>query len=72
VAAIYYKDLTTLRLILPPATEQRVIVTHLDNVCANFDTLTVEANRAIDLLKERRSALISSAVTGKIDVRGVA
>ena len=34
-----------------------------------FDTLTVEAQRAIALLQERRTALISAAVTGQIDVR---
>jgi type I restriction enzyme S subunit len=34
------------------------------------DTLTTEAQRAIDLLQERRTALISAAVTGQIDVRG--
>ena len=33
--------------------------------------LTAEATRAIDLLQERRTALISAAVTGKIDVRGL-
>jgi len=33
--------------------------------------LTVAANRSIDLLQERRTALISAAVTGKIDVRGL-
>ena len=32
-------------------------------------TLTAEAQRAIDLLQERRTALISAAVTGQIDVR---
>jgi len=37
-----------------------------------FDALTAEAQRAIDLLQERRTALISAAVTGKIDVRGLA
>ena len=36
---------------------------------AQFDTLTAEARRAIDLLQERRIALISAAVTGQIDVR---
>ena len=36
---------------------------------ATFDTLTDEAQRAIDLLQERRTALISAAVTGQIDVR---
>jgi type I restriction enzyme S subunit len=34
-----------------------------------FDTLTAEAQHAIDLLQERRTALISAAVTGQIDVR---
>jgi len=34
------------------------------------DTLALEANRAITLLQERRGALISDAVTGKINVRG--
>ena len=36
-----------------------------------FDTLSTEAQRAIVLLQERRSALISAAVTGQIDVRGL-
>jgi type I restriction enzyme, S subunit len=34
-----------------------------------FDALSEEAERAIKLLQERRTALISAAVTGKIDVR---
>jgi type I restriction enzyme S subunit len=36
------------------------------------DRLIRESERAIDLLQERRTALISAAVTGKIDVRGLA
>lgn len=54
---------------VPPAEEQSKIIAFLDNETAKFDTLTSEVNRAIALLQERRSALISSAVTGKIDVR---
>ncbi|MEN6586551.1 MAG: restriction endonuclease subunit S, partial [Sulfuricella sp.] len=57
---------------LPPLAEQQTIAAFLDSETAKFDTLTVEANRAIALLQERRSALISAAVTGKIDVRGQA
>ena len=38
----------------------------------HFDALTAEAERAIELLRERRTTLISAAVTGKIDVRGLA
>ena len=38
----------------------------------DYASLMAEAQIAIDLLRERRTALISAAVTGKIDVRGVA
>ena len=41
----------------------------LETQVAQFDTLTAEAQRAIALLQERRTALISAAVTGQIDVR---
>ena len=53
----------------PPLEEQKAIVEFLDTELAKFDTLTAEAQRAIDLLQERRTALISAAVTGQIDVR---
>lgn len=56
---------------LVPIEEQVKIATFLDRETAKIDTLTAEANRAIALLQERRSALISAAVTGKIDVRGL-
>jgi type I restriction enzyme S subunit len=55
----------------PPHDEQSAIVYFLDSETAKLDTLTAEAQRAIELLKERRAALISAAVTGKIDVRGL-
>lgn len=56
-------------VVLPPLAEQTAIVAHLEQELAEFDTLTAEAQRAIDLLQERRTALISAAVTGQIDVR---
>lgn len=55
---------------VPPIVEQHEITAFLDRETVKFDTLTAEAQRGIELLKERRSALISAAVTGKIDVRG--
>jgi type I restriction enzyme S subunit len=58
-------------LVLPPLDEQERIGRFLDDLTARFDTLTTEAANAIALLKERRAALISAAVTGKIDVRGL-
>ena len=57
---------------VPPKNEQHEIVASLDKRLFEVDALTQEANRAITLLKERRSALISAAVTGQIDVRGLA
>jgi type I restriction enzyme S subunit len=56
---------------IPPHSEQRAIVAFLARETAKFDALMAEAQRAIDLLQERRTALISAAVTGKIDVRGL-
>jgi type I restriction enzyme S subunit len=53
----------------PPRAEQDAIVDFLTIETAKFDTLTTEAQRAIDLLQERRTALISAAVTGQLDVR---
>ena len=54
---------------LPPLEEQKSIASFIEAELAKFDTLTAETQRAIDLLQERRTALISAAVTGQIDVR---
>lgn len=58
-------------LAVPPLSEQTAISAFLDRKTAEADVLTSEAQRAIELLQERRTALISAAVTGKIDVRGL-
>ena len=59
-------------LVLPPLAEQVQITAHLDLRLREFDDLIEHAERAVELLQERRSALISAAITGKIDVRGIA
>ena len=61
--------LLALSMLVPPVQEQNRIVTFLEGRKESLDTLTAEAQRAIDLLQERRTALISAAVTGQIDVR---
>ncbi|AKH63741.1 MULTISPECIES: restriction endonuclease subunit S [Photorhabdus] len=61
--------LKALPVILPPAEEQKEIASFLDKKVKIFQQLIKNADIAIHLLKERRSALISAAVTGKIDVR---
>ncbi len=58
-----------LEIALPELCEQQAIVAYVDGESAKFDILTTEARHAIDLLQERRTALISAAVTGQMDVR---
>ena len=55
----------------PSLSEQLTITAFLENENRKIDQLVAEAQRAIALLKERRRALISAAVTGKVDVRGL-
>jgi Restriction endonuclease S subunits len=64
------EHLVAFRLPLPPIEEQLAISSYLSSAITKLDTLISEAETAIGLLQERRSALISAAVTGKIDVRG--
>ncbi|NOT02789.1 MAG: hypothetical protein HOP29_19480 [Phycisphaerales bacterium] len=64
--------LGAVRLACPPPKEQRAIADLLDHACAQARALIDCAGSAIDRLHEYRSALISAAVTGKIDVRGEA
>lgn len=66
--------LIELRLVAPSREEQQRIVDFLDTAVGRVDGLTQRARAAISLLSERRSALISAAVTGKINVtnQGVA
>ncbi|MGQ4006390.1 restriction endonuclease subunit S [Francisellaceae bacterium CB300] len=64
-------DLKNIFLSIPPLSEQQAIANYLDDKTAKIDTLVDKATQSIELLKEKRVAIISSAVTGKIDVRGV-
>jgi type I restriction enzyme S subunit len=69
IAYVNQLGFANMPMALPPKVEQHQIVQFLVVESAKFDTLTTEAQRAIALLQERRSALISAAVTGQIDVR---
>jgi type I restriction enzyme S subunit len=62
----------SIKIGLPPPRELSAILGFVDLQTRQFDELIVEAQEAVTLLQERRSALISAAVTGKIDVRGLA
>ena len=63
------EDLSSLNLTVPDTAEQSQIATFLDRETTRIDTLIEKTRQSIELLKERRSALITAAVTGKIDVR---
>lgn len=56
---------------LPTVAEQQAIVEHVRTRTAKVEPIEAEAQRMSQLLQERRAALISAAVTGQIDVRGL-
>ena len=66
VPSEFCKDI---QISLPPLEEQKQIVAFLDKETEKIDILIEKSETAIRLLKERRTALISAAVTGEIDVR---
>jgi type I restriction enzyme, S subunit len=71
VPSMTQNDLGSIYFAIPDIEEQQTIAAFLDRETSKLDTLTTEAKTAITLLQERRTALISAAVTGKIDVRGL-
>ncbi len=64
------EEIRGLIVVYPPETEQVAIVEFLDRETTKIDALIAKSEQAITLQKEHRAALISAAVTGKIDVRG--
>jgi len=72
LASISSSNLMELPVVMPPPDEQMDIERAVSSMRSKLDELTTQADLAIGLLNERRAALISAAVTGKIDVRGSA
>ena len=64
------ENLLELGFVIPPFDEQEQICQYLSDKLKVFLNLVSKAEQAIQLMQERRTALISAAVTGKIDVRG--
>ncbi len=62
-------DLEQLFVVAPQTEEQAKILDYVDQEAGGFDLSGARVRDAIDHLKELRAALISAAVTGKIDVR---
>lgn len=71
VRGVNIYDLKRVRLPVPPKEEQERIAEHINREVEKIDELVAECEKAMNLMREHRSALISAAVTGKIDVRGL-
>lgn len=67
--AIRMDQWRTVTIAIPPEAEQSAIVTYLDRETQKLDLLVFKIREAVNKLSEFRAALISAAVTGKIDVR---
>lgn len=68
--SLKFEDVRRLQVLVPPKEEQAEIAAHVNRQLAHNDSLVEKTERSINLLKERRSAFITAAVTGQIDLRG--
>jgi type I restriction enzyme S subunit len=71
IAHFTAEKLNKVEIAMPPVGQQASIVDFLDRETGQLEALSAKARQMIAVLKERRQALISAAVTGKIDVRGL-
>ncbi len=60
------------KVFMPPLEEQRAIAKHLDRATSRIDALIEKTECSIELLREHRTALITAAVTGKINLSNTA
>ncbi|MCK9365191.1 MAG: restriction endonuclease subunit S [Syntrophales bacterium] len=65
---LYFDQFGDMRVPVPPENDQYAIVRYIQQETAKLDSLRNAAEKTIGLLNERRSALISAAVTGKLEV----
>ncbi len=71
IRRVNVEEIRGLFVTYPPNQEQEKIAVFLLDETTKLDTLIEKSRSSIDLLREHRTALISAAVTGKIDVREV-
>ena len=67
--ALRFENFSKVSLLEIPIDEQKQISVALDRETARIDLLADKTQRSINLLKERRAAFITAAVTGQIDLR---
>lgn len=66
---LYWEGFRDIRIPFPPLAEQRAIAAHIASEDTRLETLHNTTERTIELLKERRSALITEAITGNMPYR---
>ncbi|MDV5036594.1 restriction endonuclease subunit S [Vibrio diabolicus] len=66
---LYFEELGRIMMPMPPKNEQDAIVDEIESMDSKFSQVEEKSKLQIELLKERKTALISAAITGKIDVR---
>jgi type I restriction enzyme S subunit len=71
VPHLFQADIRKFVVLLPPSEEQQAIADYLDRETTKLDRMMEKVEAAIEKLQEYRTALITAAVTGKIDVRAV-
>ena len=65
---LYPEVFLSLPMVVPPLLEQKRIAAHYEEARADAEKLVITTQRAIDLALERRSVLVTAAVTGQIQV----
>ena len=70
VSHLRVEQVQNIPVLVPPLDEIAQIHNHIEKLKLSFDDIELNAKKGIQLMQERRTALISAAVTGKIDVRG--
>lgn len=68
--SLKFEDVRRLPVLIPPVDEQSAITNTINAGTARIDALVEKTEQSITLLKERRAAFITAAVTGQIDLRG--
>jgi type I restriction enzyme, S subunit len=72
IEVVYSATMASLNVPIPPVEEQSKILRFISCESARMEDLVTGCQHAVAILQERRTALISAAVTRKIDVRGIA
>lgn len=71
IAHLTREKLVAVSFCKPPLEEQRAIIAHINEKCAEISQAISRAEREIELMREYRTRLISDVVTGQVDVRGI-